>query len=375
MQRRAFLHSGLAAGVLSLTARGATAEPRRGLAPRRIRPDGTVRLSSNENPLGISPAGRAAIIDGLVDANRYPRGDDDLRVALAAKHGVEPEQIVLGAGSTEVLKMAVDAFAMPDGHLITAEPTYEDAPWYSQAGPAHLVMVPLSSEKAHDLDAMRQEVRRAGGRALVYICNPNNPTGTVTPSAAVDAWIAEADPTVTFLVDEAYFEFVESDTYHSALKWVSDRPNVIVARTFSKVYGMAGVRLGYGVTHPDTAQRMNRLRVRNNANHLAIVAGLASLKERGFVRQSLEVNRRSRQIAYACLKDLDLAYFPTHTNFLMHRIHGDLQSYVQRMSAAGLRVGRPFPPMLDYNRVSLGLPNEMERWASTLRDFRKRGWV
>ncbi len=149
----------------------------------------------------------------------------------------------------------------------------------------------------------------------------------------------------------------------------------MVARTFSKVYGMAGIRLGYGIAHPETAGRLRRLNVRNNANHFALVAGTASLEDGEFVRRSLSVNERGKRIAFQCLADLDVEVLPTHTNFLMHRIVGDLRAHIVRMRERGIRVGRPFPPMLDYNRVSIGLPDEMERFAEALRAFRKAGWI
>ncbi len=256
-----------------------------------------------------------------------------------------------------------------------AEPTYEDAPWYAGPFDIRLAKVPLASDYAHDLERMREAAHAATGPVLVYLCNPNNPTGTLTPSAAIDAWIESAPENMYFLVDEAYYDYVRDTRYWSAVKWVPERPNVIVARTFSKVYGMAGIRLGYAMTHPETAQRVRRFRVRNNANHFAIVAGLASLQDAAFVRQSLEVNERGKAILYGTLEDLGLEYLPTHTNFVMHRISGELQAYRRRMRELGIWVGRPFPPMLDHCRLSIGTPAEMETFAEVLRSFRNEGWV
>ena len=161
----------------------------------------------------------------------------------------------------------------------------------------------------------------------------------------------------------------------TALKWVESRPNVLVVRTFSKVYGMAGIRLGYGITHPETASRLVGSATRNNINHLAGVAALASLEDAGFVRQSLDVNERGKEILYGCLDDLGIERLPSHTNFVMHRVNGDLKTYNTRMREHGIRVGRPFPPMLDYSRVSIGLPSEMERFAETLRAFRQERMI
>jgi histidinol-phosphate aminotransferase len=228
---------------------------------------------------------------------------------------------------------------------------------------------------SHDIAAMEEATRDSPYPVLVYVCNPNNPTGSLTPVDDVVAWVERAGDNVHFLVDEAYFEFVDAPGYHSLDQMAIQNPNLVVARTFSKVYGMAGMRLGYGVTHPDTAQRLRSFACGPNANHLALVAGLAALNDRDWVEYSVSKNLESRRLAYGVLDELGLEYIPSHTNFVMHRISGDLRTYIRRMGDAGIRVGRPFPPMLDYNRVSFGLADEMERFADTLRDFRRKGWV
>jgi len=211
--------------------------------------------------------------------------------------------------------------------------------------------------------------------SLVYFCNPNNPTGTITSSADIDAWIADAPETTTFLMDEAYLEYVTDDAYWPALKWIEQKPNVIVIRTFSKIFAMAGLRLGYAVSHPSTAMRLNEHTIQNSPNVLAGAAGIASLKDEGIVERSIIVNEESKAIIHQTLDELDLEYLPTNTNFLMHRINGDLATYRNRMADTGLLVGRNFPPMLDHNRLSFGLPNEMDRWADTIKDFRRKGWI
>lgn len=373
MKRRTFVQTGISAGMLGVG--GLAVTRRRGPATPRQSTDETIRLSSNENPLGISPLARQAIVEGMADANRYPSRRAELTQAIAAQQGVRSENIVLGAGSTEILKIAVQAFGTPGGHLIVADPTYEDVRFYADPIDLDRHPIPLQPDGRHDLDTMRSVAESASGPVCVYVCNPNNPTGTLTPCAAVDEWIASASDRINFLVDEAYFDFVDDPTYWSASKWIAQRPNVLVARTFSKVYGMAGIRLGYGIAHAETARRLRRLRIRNNANYFAIVAGLASLSDPEFVARSLAVNDRGKRILYQCLDELDLEHFPSHTNFVMHRINGDLRSYNTAMGRRGIRVGRPFPPMLSYSRLSIGLPEEMERFAETLRAFRQEGRI
>ena len=377
MDRRGFVTSGMAAGLAGITGVGGAAGLLEG-APfwrgGKTLADGTVRLSSNENPLGLSPAAREAVVENLVNANRYP-GDwsRPLVEALARQVGVETENLIMGAGSTEVLQMAVQAYQTPRAPLIIAEPTFEDVPRYQRPFAYNLVTVPLTRTLEHDLDRMQGAAGR--GPSVVYLCNPNNPTGTITHAGKIDAWISHAPESTLFLLDEAYFEYAKHPEYWSGLKWIQDKPNVIVVRTFSKIFGMAGLRLGYGVAHPETAARLRSFICANNTNVLACAAGMASLSDAGLVSRSIAVNDEAKGIAHTTLDELGLEYIPTQTNFIMHRINGDLDTYIGRMREAGVRVGRPFPPMLEWNRLSFGLPEEMDRWADALKGLRAMGHI
>jgi histidinol-phosphate aminotransferase len=378
MDRRGFVTTGMAAGLAGLTgAGGATALLERSGLWRtgKTLADGTVRLSSNENPLGLSPAARKAVVDAMVDANRYPGEWKRPLVAALADHlGVAEENLVMGAGSTEVLQASVQAFHTSDDvPMVIAEPTFEDVPRYQRATPYNLQRVPLASDRSHDLGRMRDVA--GTGPSVVYVCNPNNPTGTITRSADVDAWIADAPERTLFLVDEAYFEYADHPDYWTARKWIDSKPNVVVVRTFSKIFGMAGMRLGYGMAHPETARKLQAFMANSNTNVLACAAGIASLGDDGLMGRSVDVNTKAKQIATTTLDELGLEYIPTQTNFIMHRINGDLQAYIGRMRDQGIRVGRPFPPMLEWNRVSFGLPEEMGRWAEALRGMRAVGAI
>jgi histidinol-phosphate aminotransferase len=379
MDRRGFVTTGMAATLAGLTGTGGVAGALRRPSfwrTGKTLPDGTVRLSSNENPLGLSPSARKAVVDALVDANRYPMDwRRPLVDALAKRLGVKTENLVMGAGSTEVLQMAVQAYQGDGVPLVIAEPTFEDVPRYEKPFAYALKKVPLAAGSyAHDLDGMRAAAGTSGP-SVVYICNPNNPTGTVTPSKDVDAWIADAPESTLFLVDEAYFEYADDATYGSALKWIDSKPNVVVVRTFSKIFAMAGMRLGYGVAHPDTAKRLSAFIASSNTNVLACAAGIASMADDQLVGRSVGVNTQAKRIATSTLDELGLEYIPTQTNFIMHRINGDLQAYIGRMRDAGVYVGRAFPPMTGWNRVSFGLPDEMGRWAEALRGLRADGMI
>ncbi len=377
MKRRDFIRSSAAlAGAVGLGGTVARPDALAALtAPRPGRAIKGARLCYNENPMGVTDKAWQAVMDARATANRYP--DElisDVRALLARKHEVKPENIVLGNGSTEILQTTIQAYASANEPLVLADPTFEDVVKYQKTFSYNLEKVPLDARHAHDLGRMSEIADGAHRPAVVYICNPNNPTATITPSAEVDAWIQDAPETTLFLVDEAYFEYVDDPNYWTAIKWI-DRPNVIVARTFSKVYGMAGMRLGYAVAHEDTAARLSDWILDTSNNAMALTAGKAGLLDDQLVPQGVAVNKKSKKIAMDTLDDLGLEYLPSQANFIMHRIPGDVRDYIKRMKDADILVGRPFPPMLGWNRVSFGLPEEMELWADTLRGFRMKGWV
>ena len=379
MRRRDFIRAGTLSGLVAGTgALSASSNPLSALvaAPGRRTSNDKVRLNSNENPLGISPAAKDAVLEAITMANRYPSDQQSVLVAqLAAAHEVSESQIVIGTGSAEVLQMAVQAYAAPRAKLVMADPTYEAVTNYQRTEAYELVKVPLTSNYEHDLGRMREAAESSGHPALVYLCNPNNPTATITPSAAIDEWIAEAPEHIFFLSDEAYIEYVEDERMWSSLPWIGKKRNVLVVKTFSKIYGMAGLRIGYGIAHPDTAARLTDFASRNNANQIAIAAAGASFQDEQLMKKSREVNHQSREMVEATLDELGLERMPTQANFLMHRITGDLATYRNRMADAGFLVGRDFPPKLDWNRLSFGLPEDMGRFCDTLRDFRTKGWV
>lgn len=383
MRRRAFLHSGLgaaataAAGAL-LPDLGRSAAPWPGPAAPTTSPrqDGVLRLNSNENALGPPASARRAIIDGITASNRYTHPVvAQLRPILAAHHEVEPESVVLGNGSTEILRMTVQAMVPPGGRVVVADPTFEHVERYAAPFGVSVVKIPLTADHAHDLGRMREAVRATDGPAMVYVCNPNNPTGTLTPSADVEAWIAEERDDVVFLVDEAYFEYVDHPAYRSALPLALQRPNTVIARTFSKIYGLAGLRIGYGLAHPVMARRIAAFSGFSNMNQMGLRAARACLGDPDWLDRSLAANEEARRITYDALDELGLERLPSHTNFVMHRVPGDVTDYIRNMRERGVRVGRPFPPMTRYNRLSFGLPEEMRQFAEILWDGRREGWV
>ena len=386
MKRRDFVRAGGAAAGASallpfLDLGGTRGRPATALAQgtRVEGQDDPIRISSNENPLGVPESAREAMARGFEQGHRYPRSDGPLKERLAERHGVDPAGIVPGNGSTDVLRMATQAEALRADRLriVMASPTFNDVARYAEPHPnVEVVRVALTEGSyAHALTEMRRAAEAGPDAALIYVCNPNNPTGTLTPVSTVRSWIEEAPREHTFVVDEAYHDFVDDPAYETLDRLAFRRPNVIVARTFSKVFAMAGIRVGYAVAHPDTAARLDELAVITCPNHLGNVAAMAALEDDAFVRRVLETNRRSKRIVRETLDDLGLSYMRSHTNFVMHEIGTDVETYNERMLEAGIRVGRPFPPFRRRSRVSLGSPEEMERWAEVLRGFRERGRV
>jgi histidinol-phosphate aminotransferase len=379
MNRRHFLRAGALAGAAAALPLDATAASIRRAPFAPWRGSGTVddplRLNANENPLGLGPKAREAAENAFSVANRYTDNwSQPFRLKLADHLGVEADRLFLGNGSTEILQMAVQALGRDGARIVTGNPTFEDVATYRRPLGTELVPVPLDARYAHDLGRMREEASRASGPAIAYLCNPNNPTGTLTPHDEMAAWIEEDEETF-FIIDEAYFELVEEPGFASFLSWTAHRPNLLVVRTFSKIYGLAGLRMGYGVAHGDTVGRFTEWMAKNNTNQIAIAAASASLDDPDHVRRSLETNRQSRMLVLETLDELGFAALPSHTNFLMHEIGMDVADYQRLFLDAGIAVGRAFPPMLQYNRLSFGTPEEMGRWAQTLRDLRRRGQV
>jgi histidinol-phosphate aminotransferase len=379
MQRRAFVRTGLAAAFLApaTTLPFPASASALDLRTRRLTPADPVRLSSNENPLGVPESARAAIIEAIAHGHRYPRLNGDVRARIAEVNGVTPQNVVLGNGSAEILQMTVQSMLVGGRNVrvIIPDPTFEQVERYTLAMGAAVEKVPLLPDHTHDIQRMRDVAARSAGPVLAFICNPNNPTGTITSTAAVADWIRDAPSNMWFLVDEAYREFVEDPAYRTMVDEATSRDNVLVCRTFSKIYGLAGIRLGYGIATPETIRRVDAFAAGTNINHLAGAAALACIDDRDFVARSLDVNSRGLQAAYTSLRDLNLEYFPSHANFVMHRVNGDLDAYIGRMRDLGIAVGRAFPPMLAYNRVSIGLPAEMAAWAEALRTLRGQGLV
>jgi histidinol-phosphate aminotransferase len=346
-----------------------------GLAPRVSEaslawgePNDAIQLNSNENPYGPSPAALEAMTRSQSVASRYPDGQEDqVRRALAKLHGVTPEQITLGCGSNDILRMADAAFLSPGRKLVVAEPTFEAVLAYNRVIRAEPVKVPLDATFRHDLGRMAAACDSATG--LVYVCNPNNPTGTIVTAEELAAFLAHVPRSAVVLVDEAYHHFVEHPAYRSSLGLLAAHPNLIVVRTFSKIYGMAGMRLGYAVAARDKIEALARQASFSNTNTAALAAALASLADPDLVPQMRRRLNDTRRWLTERLAADGRRIIPSETNFVMIETGRDVVPIIEAFKARKILVGRKFPSMPTWLRVSIGTPDEMKAFLAALRQI------
>jgi histidinol-phosphate aminotransferase len=324
-----------------------------------------VKLASNENPLGASPATHVAISAELPDLARYPDGNGfELKQALCAFHRVRAEQVVLGSGSNDVLELVARAFLSAGASSVYSQHAFVVYPLATQAVGATGIEVP-ARDFGHDLDAMAAAVR-ADTRVL-WIANPNNPTGTLVTPDEVRALLRHVPQRVIVVLDEAYNEYLPDALRVDTTRWLDDHPNLVVTRTFSKAYGLAGLRVGFALAHPDVADLLNRVRLPFNVNSLAQAAARAALGDQAFVARSRELNERGMQQLKRGFAELRLDYIPSYGNFIAVRV-GSAAAVYQRLLKRGVIV-RPVGAygLPEHLRVSIGLESENAHFLSALK--------
>lgn len=360
--RRDFLRSlgvGAAAGaVVQWPLRGVssaeTDEPR-----RNRQPDEFILLNSNENPYGPSPKVANAIRAATSKANRYAfMHNDEVTKQIADFHKVKPEQVLFGCGSTELLRVAACAFLGPDRKLVQATPTFEAMEHSAKAAGPEVVSVRLARGFAHDLDGMLAHADRSAG--LVYICNPNNPTSSLTPRKAIESFIDKLPATTRVVVDEAYHDFVvPTGDYASFIDSPLNDERVIVTRTFSKVYGLAGLRLGYAVASPKTIEKMRPFLTEDGLNAIAAGVVNVALEDQSGVRAAVNRNRDDRQEFLNRANTRMLKPIDPHANFVMLDTQHPAAQVIEHFRKHNILIGRQFPFMDTYVRISFGTPAEM----------------
>lgn len=327
-----------------------------------------IKLASNENPRGPSPKVRAAIAAAAAGITRYPDGNGfALKQALASRFRVGIEQIVLGNGSNDILELATQAFLRPGDDTVYSQHAFAVYPLATQARGARGIEVP-ARDLGHDLAAMRAAMTPQ--TRIVFIANPNNPTGTWLPPTEVHAFVASVPRGVLVVLDEAYNEYLQPDEQANSASWIAAYPNLIVSRTFSKAYGLAGLRVGYGIADAGVADMLNRVRQPFNVNSIAQAAALAALDDEAYVAESARLNREGLLQLMQGLDAIRVAYLPSHGNFLMVRV-ADAGKGAASVYEGLLRAGVIVRPVANYGlpdwlRVTVGLPEENARFLSAL---------
>lgn len=328
-----------------------------------------VKLASNENPLGMPESAQRAMQAAFADLARYPDANGfELKQAISRKYGVPQDWITLGNGSNDILEIAAHALVQPGQSVVYAQYSFAVYPLATQAVGGRGIVVP-ARDYGHDLDAMAAAI--VDDTRLVYIANPNNPTGTFLPAEKIAAFLKRVPRHVVVVLDEAYNEYLAPALQYDSVAWVREYPNLIVSRTLSKAYGLAGLRVGFAIAQPQLTDLLNRIRQPFNVNSLAQAAAVAALNDTEFLARSARLNADGYRQLTAAFEALDLEYVPSFGNFVLVRV-GDDDAAGARVNLALLKQGVIVRPVASYGlpqwlRVSIGLPEENEAFIAALK--------
>ncbi|GBE04822.1 MAG TPA: histidinol-phosphate transaminase [Nitrospirae bacterium] len=332
---------------------------------RELGIEGSIKLASNESPLGPSSLALRVLREGLSGLNRYPDGSCYfLRNALSKTLGTAPDEILFGNGSNEIIELAVRTFMKPGDEAIMAHPSFVVYSMIVQAAGGKNVIVPLKDLR-HDLDAMASEITER--TKIIFIANPNNPTGTMNTKAEMEAFMEKVPEGVLVAVDEAYYEYVSSPDYADSLKYFRQGKDILILRTFSKIYGLAGLRIGYGIANILIITEMDKVRQPFNVNAMAQSAARAALKDRAHVEKAKKINERGKKYLYKELRAMKIRYVPTEANFIYIILEDDSASGLYE---GMLKQGVIVRPMGKREiRVTIGLPKENKRFIAVLKEL------
>jgi histidinol-phosphate aminotransferase len=326
--------------------------------------DRIVKLASNENPLGMPESARAAMLAAAGELSRYPDSNGfELKAAIARRYDVPPEWITLGNGSNDILELAAHALVQPGQAVVYAQHSFAVYALATQEVGARAIQVP-ARDLGHDPDAMLAAI--TPDTRVVFFANPNNPTGTFVKAEAVARFIAAVPRDVVVVLDEAYNEYLPPQLRFESAQWVRQHPNLIVSRTFSKAYGLAGLRVGFGLAQAELTDLMNRVRQPFNVNSLAQAAAVAALADTAFLERSYTLNMQGLALLQGAFERMGLAYVPSYGNFVLVKV-GDAAAVYERLLRAGVIV-RPVANygLPEWLRVSIGLPQENEIFLAAL---------
>jgi histidinol-phosphate aminotransferase len=368
--RRSFIQfvglNGLAAAAAGA---GASVSPALALAAspalaRVAEPSAVLRLDSNENSSGPGPRVLSAIQEAFGEINRYPFATAHRLVdVIASSVGVSSDEIELGCGSSEILGASVTAFTAADRALVTAVPTFELPANLARQLSHPVIDVAVTDRLALDLGLMAE---RATGAGLLFVCNPNNPTGTLHGGKDIEQFVADVlrrEPRATILIDEAYHEYVERPDYRTAIPLALANPRVIVSRTFSKIFGLAGLRVGYAVGQRQTLRELSTHLDPLRLSHLSSMAALSALGDPARVADERRANREARAFTAGMFRDAGYEPVESEANFLMVNVRRDIRAFQSACRSRGVAIGRPFAPLLTHARITIGTMDEMKRAA------------
>ncbi len=325
---------------------------------------GPIQLNANENPYGPSDKVRQVLSNSMDLGCRYPfRSLKGIVEKIAEKEGVTTQHVVVTGGSTEGLKATGLLYGRSNSEIIAADPTFQALLRYAETFGTKVHRVPLNDALEHDLEAMGRRVTNR--TSLIFVCNPNNPTGTLLEANKMKDFCTSYDNKAMIFSDEAYYDFITEPDYPSMVDLVKEGRNVIVSKTFSKVYGLAGLRIGYLIARPDIAYRL-KAAVMANTNILAIEAAKAALDDNSFYQYSIAKTAEAKEYLYNAFNELDLPFIKSHTNFVFFKTGRPIQQLIPSMQEEGVLIGRPFPPMLDWARISTGTMAEMKLFTNAL---------
>ncbi|HYF31186.1 MAG TPA: aminotransferase class I/II-fold pyridoxal phosphate-dependent enzyme [Chitinophagaceae bacterium] len=330
-------------------------------------PTGPIRLTSNENPYGPSPLARKAMADAIALSNRYPWDTTTvLRGQIGSLYGLSTDHVLMGAGSSEILGLVAQYAALAKGNAITATPAFQIwVPAAEKLG-LEIIRVPLTRDKKHDLPAMMSKLNNS--TRLMYVCNPNNPTGTVLPSANVKNFVEEASRKCLVLLDEAYIEYCDQPTLAGL---VASNKNIVIAKTFSKIHGLAGARIGYALAHPDTIRQLAALQPWQNAGASAVslAAAIASLQDKEFLRTSKESNKQAGNYTQQALQSMGFECIPSNTNFLYYSVKSFNGNWPELLRGKNILTGRIVEEEGKWTRTTIGTMEEMQAFVASAKQL------
>lgn len=329
-----------------------------------------VKLASNENPLGMPESAKQAMLQVMADLARYPDSNGfELKQAITEKYDVPQDWITLGNGSNDILELAAHAFVQPGQSVVYSQYSFAVYPLATQAVGGRAIVVPAKNF-GHDLAAMAKAI--TSDTKLVFVANPNNPTGTFIPAAEIEAFLKAVPQDAVVVLDEAYNEYLAPELQYDSIAWVKQYPNLLVSRTLSKAYGLAGLRVGFGIAQPSVTDLLNRIRQPFNVNSLAQAAAIAALNDREFLQKSAKLNADGYRQLTQAFDEMDLKYVPSYGNFVLVRVGTD-EGAGARVNLALLKQGVIVRPVGNYGlpqwlRVSIGLPEENAAFITALKN-------